>query len=101
MAAWITNRSAVDCYSAIEVMVFIGLIDWSQRMLFLLLKKKNFPAKYGVHTYMYLQHSDVHLFLSGKSYLCHRGNVDLCTFSRPSSSSRFSDPARHQRTLLL
>lgn len=27
MAVWITNRSAVDCYSAIMLMVFTGLID--------------------------------------------------------------------------
>lgn len=76
MAAWITNRSAVDCYSAIELIVFIGLIDWSQRMWLLILNI--------LYIYINLRHSDVHLFLSGKSYLCHRGNVDLCTFSRPS-----------------
>lgn len=85
MAAWITNRSAVDCYSAIELMLFIGLIDWSQRILFLLLKKQNFPAKKKtMYKYLYLRRSDVRLFLSGNSYLCHRGNVDLCTFGRPS-----------------
>lgn len=52
MAAWITNRSAVNCYSAIELMVFIGMIDWSQWMLFLLLKKQNFLAKNNVCIYV-------------------------------------------------
>lgn len=105
MAAQITNRAAVHCYSAIELMVFIGLIDWLRWMFFLLLKEQNFSVK-KVLKYMF------GFFFFYDIWMCvcfclenliyttgQCGSMHLkSSIIQPSS---FSDPVRHQQTLLL